>query len=87
MKYNSDMRTLSLISLATVCFTSDAINTGYARAIMDKKRDACQTAKAEARQTYAIDRMDPGCFCEKTDDGLWLCDVRFTHKGFINSDK
>lgn len=70
-----------LFLFITATVVSAAEQTGFARAIMEKKRPACKAAKAEARAAYTIVHLDPGCFCEKTDDGLWLCDVRFTHAG------
>lgn len=58
---------------------AETTKEGFERARMEHKRDACEAAKALANKGYEIVRIDPGCICEKTDDYLWQCDVRFTY--------
>lgn len=70
---------LLLLLLAPLLLSAAEPKKGFERAIMEYKQDACSAAKAQARAGYDLLHLDPGCFCEKTDDHLWLCDVRFTY--------
>ena len=74
---------LSIIALAL--WAEGEVKEGYERGIHEYQRDACISAKKEARQNYEIVTMDPGCRCEKSDDRQWQCDVGFTYRVEKNS--
>ena len=74
------MKTLLLLFI-TILLSGETIvvHEGFERAIARYKSDACSAAKAQAREKYAIVKMEPGCRCERTDGREWQCDIEFTY--------
>jgi hypothetical protein len=74
------MKAVVMSMIALALWAGGETKEGFERSVKRYKSDACEAAKALARERYAIVRMNPGCTCERTDGREWLCDVRFTYK-------
>jgi len=52
---------------------------GHEKGISKDKRVACEIAKKEARATYNVFQMNPGCSCENTNGNEWVCELLFSY--------
>ncbi len=73
------MKQLILLTIASILFGESNLLSGLERASDQHKREACQKAKALARENYKIQDINVGCNCEKSDAREWMCFVRFTY--------
>jgi hypothetical protein len=74
------MKVLWIITIAFSLCAGGETKEGFERSVKRDKREACEAAKALARERHEIVKMNPGCTCERTDGREWLCDVRFTYR-------
>ena len=71
------MKKLLLIQMLFI--SSVIAEDGFERVIDKNKTVACQIAKDKAYAVYVIFRINSDCFCEKTQDEEWGCDLYFNY--------
>lgn len=76
------MKKIVIVPLLIIALWAEDVGTqvGFERVIAQSKSDACDLAKKNARASYTITEMYPGCRCEKTYAHEWQCDAQFVYK-------